>query len=216
MLLLGSSLLARRGHALSPENKSRRGVHRVGIAVQEKRGPAMKNNNHATPLFFLLPGICYLTEFVVWSSFPPSHSLNGVLGGLWTLGQTGILVILSHLYRRKIADGSKWKAIGVAIAAAGATAYAVNYIFGYWLHLNTRVFLPLGALLSGVGMVVTGIQVLAGKCWPGLKGALPLLVGLYPFGVMFPLLVMTGHPDLAAIMGWGVPWLLLGIGMATE
>jgi hypothetical protein len=33
---------------------------------------------------------------------------------------------------------------------------------------------------------------------------------------MFPLLVVTGHPDLVAIMGWGVPWLLLGIGMATE
>jgi hypothetical protein len=28
--------------------------------------------------------------------------------------------------------------------------------------------------------------------------------------------VVTGHPDLTAIMGWGVPWLLLGMGMATE
>ena len=57
---------------------------------------------------------------------------------------------------------------------------------------------------------------LAGKRRRGIQSALPLLVGLYPFLVMFPLLVITGHPDLAAIMGWGVPWLLLGIGMATE
>lgn len=176
----------------------------------------MKNTTPSTSLFFLLPGTCYLAEFVVWSSFPPSHSLNGVLGGLWTLGQVGIPVILSHLYRRTIADGSPWKAVGVAIAAAGALSYAINYLFGYWLGLNTRMFLPLGALLSGIGMVVTGIQVLAGKRWPGPKGALPLLVGLYPFLVMFPLLVITGHPDLGAIMGWGVPWLALGIGLATE
>jgi hypothetical protein len=176
----------------------------------------MKNNNHFSSLFFLLPGVCYLSELVVWSSFPHSHSLNAVLGGLWTLGQIGILVMLSYLYQWKIRGGSKWKALGVAIAAAGSIAYSINYVLGYWFNLNTRIFLPLGALLSGLGMVVTGIQVLAGKRWPGLKGALPLLVGLYPFLVMFPLLVVTGHPDLVAIMGWGVPWLLLGIGMATE
>ncbi|RDC66242.1 hypothetical protein [Adhaeribacter pallidiroseus] len=175
----------------------------------------MKRNNHLSA-FFLLPGICYLTEFVVWSSYPPSHSLNAILGGLWTLGQIGILLILSYLYRWKIASGSKWKALGVSIAAAGAISYSINYFFGYWLHMNTKMFLPLGALLSGIGMVVTGIQVLVGKRWPGFKGTLPLFVGLYPFLVMFPLLVITGHPDLVAIMGWGVPWLFLGIGMATE
>jgi hypothetical protein len=172
--------------------------------------------NSPLKFIFLLPGICYLTEFVIWSSFGQSHSLNAILGGLWTLGQIGILVILSHLYREKIGGGSKWKVLGVLIAAAGAVSYSINYIFGYWLEMNTRMFLPLGALLSAIGMVVTGIQILAGKRWPGIKSILPLTVGLYPFLVMFPLLIITGHPDLLAIMGWGVPWLLLGIGMATE
>lgn len=172
-----------------------------------------KNTQSIATLCFLLPGICYLAEFVIWSSFPRSHALDGVLGGLWTLGQAGILVILMHLYRWKIAGGSKWKALGVSIAAAGAISYAINYIFGYWLHMNTRMFLPLGALLQGIGMLITGIQVIAGRQWPGIKGKLPLLVGLYPFLVMFPLLVATGRPDLAAILGWGVPWLLLGIAL---
>ena len=176
----------------------------------------MTNKNTAATPFFFLPGICYLSEFIVWSSFSPSHALNAVLGGLWTLGQGGILVILSYLYRWKIAGGSKWKVIGVSIAAAGAISYSINYIFGYWLTMNTKMFLPLGALLSGVGMVVTGIQVIAGKRWRGIKGKFPLMVGLYPFLVMFPLLIITGHPDLRAIMGWGVPWLLLGWSMAAE
>ena len=175
----------------------------------------MKTNQFFKVLFFL-PGICYLTEFIVWSSFPQSHSLNAVLGGLWTLGQSGILVILPNLYQQKIAGGSKWKVLGVTIAAAGAISYSINYIFGYWFGMNTRMFLPLGALLSGIGMLATGIQVLIAKRWPGIKGKFPLIVGLYPFLVMFPLLIITGHPDLVAIMGWGIPWLLLGFGMATD
>ncbi|MCF2502028.1 hypothetical protein L0663_01445 [Dyadobacter sp. CY107] len=176
----------------------------------------MNNKNNITTAFYFLPGICYLTELVVWSTFDQSHSLNAVLGGLWTLGQIGILVILPALYRQKIAGGTKWKVLGVTIAAAGAISYSINYIFGYWLDMNTRIFLPLGALLSGIGMLITGVQVLLGKRWPGLTGKFPLIVGLYPFLVMFPLLMITGHPDLRAIMGWGVPWLLLAIGMTTD
>jgi hypothetical protein len=167
-------------------------------------------------LFFFLPGICYLVEFVIWSLFPQSLYLNAVLGGLWSLGQIGILVILFYLYKWKIADGNRWKLLGVFIATAGALSYLINYVFGYWLHVNTRIFLPLGALLTGAGMVITGIQVLAGKRWQGINGKLPLLVGLYPFLVMFPLLIIQGHPNLIAIMGWGIPWLFLGIGMVKE
>ena len=113
-------------------------------------------------------------------------------------------------------DGKRWKAFGAAVAAAGSFSYLINYIFGYWLSMDTRIFLPLGALLTGVGMVTIGIQVIAGKRWRGIGGKLPLIVGLYPFLVMFPLLIIEGHPNLTAIMGWGVPWLLLGFGMANE
>ncbi|MCE7065739.1 hypothetical protein [Dyadobacter sp. CY326] len=176
----------------------------------------IKIKNNIATLCYFLPGACYLTVFVVWSSYPQSHSLNGVLGGLWMLGQIGILILLPNLYRQKIAGGSQWKVLGVAIAACGAISYSINYIFGHWLDMNTRMFLPLGALLSGAGMLITGIQVIIAKRWHGIKGKFPLFVGLYPFVVMFPLLIITGHPDLTAIMGWGIPWFLLGLGMATN
>ena len=176
----------------------------------------MTNNINISPFFLYLPGICYLAELLVWFSFPKTYSLNGLLGGLWSVGQVGILVTLRQLYLWKIADGRKWKAFGVAVAAAGAISYLINYVFGYWLHMNTKMFLPLGALLTGTGMVITGIQVLAGKRWKGISGTFPLLVGLYPFLIMIPLLVLKGRPDLTAIMAWGVPWLLLGMGMAAE
>jgi hypothetical protein len=176
----------------------------------------MENKNNNLIIFFLLPGVCYLAEYFIWKSFPPSHSLNGVLGGLWTLGQVGILVLLTALYRQKIANGNKWRAIGVLIAAMGALSYVVNYFFGYWLHINTKHFLPLGALLTGLGMVVTGIQVLYARRWNSAFCFTPLAVGLYPFLIMFPLVFITGRPDLTAILCWGVPWLLLGIGMNVK
>lgn len=176
----------------------------------------MTNSRNLSTLLFLLPGICYLTEFTVWSMFLQSKALNAVLGGLWSLGQIGILVIVRYLYVWKIADGKKWKVFGVAVAAAGAISYLINYVFGYWLHMNTKMFLPLGALLTGTGMVITGIQVLAARRWQGIGGKYPLLVGLYPFLVMFPVLMLKGRPDLTAIMAWGLPWLLLGIGLVAE
>ncbi|MCF2502019.1 hypothetical protein L0663_01400 [Dyadobacter sp. CY107] len=176
----------------------------------------MENKNNLTTAFYFLPGICYLTEFIVWSSFPQSHSLNAVLGGLWTLGQVGILLILPNLYSQKIAGGSKWKVVGVSIAAAGAISYLVNYVFGYWLDLNTRMFVPLGAWLSGIGILITAVQVIIRKRWPSINGKFPLIVGLYPFLVMFALLIITGDPELVAVMGSGIPWLLLGFGLATD
>lgn len=175
------------------------------------------NNTRKLPvaLYFITP-VSYLIEFFVWISFPQSYFLNGVLGGLWTIGQVGILYTLYQLYRLKIYDGRKIKLIGVSIAAIGAMCYIFNYVFGYGLSMNTRILLPLGALLTGIGMTVTGIQVLAGKRWVGMYKFAPLLVGLYPFLVMFPLLIITGHPSLTAIMAWGIPWMILGFAMASE
>lgn len=167
-------------------------------------------------LFFLLPGICYLLELLLWTLLPQSRSLNAIFGGLWSLGQVGILVLLRYLYVSKIANGKRWQAIGVAVTGAGAFSYLVNYVFGYWLHLNTRMFLPLGALLSGTGMVIVGIQIIRNKRWRGMAGKYPLLVGLYPFLLMFPLVMLQGRPNLMAIMAWGLPWLLLGVALRSE
>lgn len=175
----------------------------------------MKNTTSPNVVFYFLAPLSYLTEFILLNSLPQSHSLNGVLGGLWTIGQIGIIITLIRLYRINVMDG-KWKGLGLSIAATGAICYIINYLFGYWLHWNTRIFLPLGALLTGIGMTVVGVQILITKRWRGTMKAAPLLVGLYPFVIMFPLVILTGHPDLDAILGWGIPWLILGYAMTEQ
>ena len=173
------------------------------------------NNERGIPiaLYFVTPA-AYFVEFLLWISFPQSYFLNGILGGLWTIGQVGILWTLYQLYRFEIYNGTRMRVLGVSIAAMGAISYITNYILGYWLSMNTRILLPMGALFTGIGMTVTGIQVIAAKRSMGMNRFAPLIVGLYPFLVMFPLLIITGHPSLTAIMAWGVPWMMLGYAMA--
>lgn len=175
----------------------------------------MKNSSPFHVMFYFLAPVAYFSEFIILKLFPENHSVNGLLGGLWTIGQVGIMITLFQIYRNKL-TGEKWSALGLVIAGIGAICYTINYFFGYWLHINTRVFLPLGALLTGIGMTVTGVQILIAKKWTGGMKVAPLLVGLYPFVIMFPLVVITGHPDLNAILGWGIPWLVLGYAMVEN
>ena len=87
-------------------------------------------------------------------------------------------------------------------------AGAASYILGAWLILP---FAPLGALLNGVGMLLVGAACLKARIWTGWARFAPLLVGSFPFVLMYPLLVLTGHRPAAVIGLWGIPWLLLGL-----
>ncbi len=72
-------------------------------------------------------------------------------------------------------------------------------------------FAPLGALLCALGMILVGIAVLKNRMWTGWKRFIPLLVGLYPFIFMFPILIFTGTRPPVMIGLWGFAWILLGI-----
>jgi hypothetical protein len=58
----------------------------------------MKSNHFMIRACFLLPGISYGAEFIIWKSFPKTTALNGVLGGLWTLGQIGMRFEVNQVY----------------------------------------------------------------------------------------------------------------------
>ncbi|WP_310559905.1 hypothetical protein [Flavobacterium sp.] len=70
---------------------------------------------------------------------------------------------------------------------------------------------PIGALLCSLGMILVGIAVLKNRMWTGWQRFTPLLVGLYPFIFMFPILVFTGTRPPVMIGLWGFTWILLGI-----
>lgn len=162
-------------------------------------------------VFYFLPFACYMAELILWAVYDGDRCINGVLGALWFAGQAGIITILLSLSQERVTGDGKLRMTGIWIAFGGAICYMLNYVLGYWLELNTRILLPAGALLSGIGMLVTGIQTLRSNRWDGWKRFAPLIVGLYPFAIMFPVLLITGHPSIPAIMMWGVPWFILGV-----
>ena len=76
--------------------------------------------------------------------------------------------------------------------------------------------MPLGALLTGVGMLLAGIAIVRARRWAGWRRPLPLAAGCCPIVAMFPVLALTGAPLLPAIALWRVLWLLLGLAMQAE
>jgi hypothetical protein len=100
--------------------------------------------------------------------------------------------------------------IALGMALLGRVDFVLAEIHSLIIGDDTSFLLPLGALITAVGMTLVGIAVLRGKRWGGWQRFTPLLVGIYPFVTMFPFIFITSEPSSLAIAGWGLPGLLLG------
>lgn len=76
---------------------------------------------------------------------------------------------------------------------------------------NESVLLPIGALLTSVGMLLLGSAVVLERAWHGWPRFGPLSMGVYPLLAMFPLAAATGEPPSAAIGGWAFTFVAVGI-----
>jgi hypothetical protein len=76
--------------------------------------------------------------------------------------------------------------------------------------------IALGALVSALGLVLTGLAVLMAKRWAGWTRWAPLLAGLFPFLLMFPFLFISDEPNGYAVAGWGLARLALGLAIRAQ
>jgi hypothetical protein len=106
--------------------------------------------------------------------------------------------------------------LGIWLAIVARVVFLVGELHCLLFVIEDSPFLPLGALLTSIGMTMAGIGVLRAQRWSGWRRWVPLLTGLYPFVAMFPVVAATGEPSLPAIALWGVLWLALGYAVATE
>lgn len=131
---------------------------------------------------------------------------------LWILADLLLLAGLLGLRRIRPYRDARLGTIGMGIALAGRVVFLAAELTSLAQQSDENVLLPLGALLSALGMLALGIAVARGDVWTGLARFGPLVMGLYPFVVMFPLLAASGgSPPLGAIAGWGVTAAVLGI-----
>jgi hypothetical protein len=126
----------------------------------------------------------------------------------WTIVQVLLLVGVVGLAFSGVTSG--WfGTIALGIALLGRVVFVLAEIHASIL-VEDSILLPVGALITAVGMTLVGIAVLRTRRWRGWERFTPLLVGVYPFLVMFPFIFVTGEPNTLAISGWGLAWLLLG------
>lgn len=115
------------------------------------------------------------------------------------------------------ATGAGWLGrIGLAIALLGRTSFLLGEIRSIAQGSDDDLLVPLGALLTAMGMVLAGIAVVRARRWVGPRRYLPLATGIYPFVAMFPVLAITGEPPTPMIALWGILWLLLGLALHAE
>jgi hypothetical protein len=165
----------------------------------------------------LLPGLCYLASALILFVTSDNQNNNLLISILWCLGQLGILAVLYFIFSNELNGKSLFAKISLGLPSLGALSYLTHHMLHHIFNIaSIKLFLPLGALLTGIGMCIVGLQIVVSNKWSGWQKFSPLLTGLYPFLVMFPLLIITGHPNIYAIMFWGLPWLLVGVAINNQ
>jgi hypothetical protein len=162
-----------------------------------------------------MTGLSYLLVFILFIILPKTPA-NEQLGDIiFSIGQVCILFSMLLLHKINLNGRGFWKKFSLLIPTLGSLSYLAGIIS---LHTGNPIilFFPLGALLIGLGMLVVGIQVAMAGILKQWKRFTPLLVGLYPFAVMFPIVLVTGSPSIIAIMLWGIPWKVLGCTLLSE
>ena len=114
---------------------------------------------------------------------------------------------------------------GVGRGRFGAIAFAIG-VLGHLIFVAAEIhslsqratsdLLPLGAIVSAVGLLLTGVAVLRAKQWQGWTRWAPFLTGLYPWLLMFPFIAIADEPNLYAIGGWGLLRLVLGLAIRQQ
>jgi hypothetical protein len=113
------------------------------------------------------------------------------------------------------AAGGGWPArVGLVVAGLGWVLSAVaQFVLSVDLDLAEKVLFPVATILIAVGMIVAGVGVLRAHQWTGWHRGAPLICGLYPLLVIFPVFAATGGPNFLVLSGWGACWLALGVSL---
>jgi hypothetical protein len=105
--------------------------------------------------------------------------------------------------------------IAFGIAALGHVAFVAAELHSLILG-SLSDLLAIAALLSSIGLVLTGIAVLQARRWQGWARWIPLVTGLYFWVAMFPFILVADGPNGYVIAGWGLVRCLLGLAMRAQ
>lgn len=127
----------------------------------------------------------------------------------------GELAVVIALAGAGVIAGRRAGWAGLVLAAVGQVLLVVaELVYPGSPDLGDALF-GTGPLLSGIGMLTTGVVVLRARVWRGWQRPLPLLVGVWILVPTTPVLILTGGPPdplaLAMIVVWDVLWAMIGV-----
>jgi hypothetical protein len=176
-----------------------------------------------------LAGIAYMVGSVLWlvggavglaiwgtDDVPPGSAAFSTVEAVFVLIQ---LLLLVGFFGVLWSDGigrSIFGKIAFGIGATGHLLFLAGEAHSLVLGTLSEELIALGALVSAIGMLLTGIVTLAAKRWQGWTRWMPLVAGLYPWLVMFPIFVIAAQTSSVAIVGWGLARLALGVAIYAQ
>lgn len=132
----------------------------------------------------------------------------------WILIQTLLLVGVLGLAFSGAVSGH-FAVIAVGVALIGRLDFIVAEVDSLIIG-EESVLLPVGALVTAIGMTLVGIAVLRAGRWSGWRRYTPLIAGVYPFVGMFPFIFISEEPNMVAIALWGIAWAAFGCALYLE
>jgi len=135
---------------------------------------------------------------------------------VWIAAHLAVLVGLVALGRMRPHGDSRVGEIGLKAAIGARIVFLLGEADCIRTGTNESVLLPIGALVTAVGMIFFGAAVARRRGWLGWRRFAPLTMGVYPFLGMFPVVAATGEPSSVAIGAWAVTFVVIGMAAIRE
>ena len=137
--------------------------------------------------------------------------------GLIHLGELAAVVALALCG----AAGTGWLAkVGLGLAGLGALILAVAEVITESSPGVSDSLFAVAPTFVGVGLILAGIAVLRTHRWSGWHRYVTLVLGIYVFAVMTPVIIASGGPPavpaLWALAGWEILWVLIALAVLGE
>ncbi|MCF7552398.1 hypothetical protein [Pseudonocardia sp. WMMC193] len=109
---------------------------------------------------------------------------------------------------------------GAALAGLGLVGLAVGEATTLAAPATADLLFMISPNLVGLGMILLGVAVVLERRWTGWARVVPLALGIAVFGVLTPLIIVSGGPPApAAVVGllvWEVLWVACGVAALTR
>jgi len=137
--------------------------------------------------------------------------------GVIHLGELAVLVALAM---SGAAGTGVVGRLGLGLGCLGELMLAVAEVITASAPGVSDTLFAIAPNLVGLGLILTGIAVIRTGRWTGWRRWVTLVLGIYVFAVMTPVIIVVGGPPavpaLGALLVWEVLWVLIAVAALTE